>query len=228
MKFSKCSHLSFFFILSLMLFSCGEQATQNQREAKAEVNPPEQIITLNEAKTMYNLYTERRANLIQKYEDSLNISKKDTTKFDVARYTFYDYKTIKQYLEYIDQEASEAGVEISSLRFYYSNYPDEGKFADGTPIVHPRQNSFFIIPALKQNEQEYAFTIEDNGEGGKKAVLLNWELDPVNPEGMGSVDQQSEKAYAGFSLTKPASTITVFRNGGTVLNHGNAAPPPYQ
>ena len=218
---------SLFSVLILLLVSCGEQSQQVQTEAKAEVEAPKQIITLEEARSMYQNYTERRAKLIQRFEDSINTSKKDTAKFDIARYTYYDYKTIKQYLTYIEQEAEKAGVEISSLRFYYSNYPDEGSFADGTPVVHPRQNSFFIIPALKQKGEDFAFTIEDSGPDGKKrAVLLNGELYPINPEEMGANTAGADKAYAGFSISKPATTA--FGNGGVVLNHGNAAPPPYQ
>ena len=218
---------SFFSAFVFLIVSCGERSQQVQKEVAAEVSAPKQIITLEEARSMYKNYTERRVNIFQKFEDSINIRKKDTAKFDIARYTYYDYKTIKQYLAYIEQEAAEAGVEISSLRFYYSNYPDEGTFSDGTPVVHPRQNSFFIIPALNQKGEEFAFTIEPIGsDGEKKAVLLNGELYPINPQELGVNATANDKAYAGFTVSKPATTA--FGNGGVVLNHGNAAPPPYQ
>ena len=228
MKNLKSSHLGYYFLLALLLISCGERTNQEQKEVEETVAAPEQIISVEEAKSMYDNYTDRRVGWIQKFEDSINISRKDKSSFDVARYTFYDYKTIKQYLAYIEQEAAEAGVEISSLRFYYSNYPDQEKFANGKPIVHPRQNSFFIIPALVHEGEQYAFTIEATGEAGKKrAVLLTGQLDPYKPDGMGNNHNYTEKAYAGvFSLVDYKSAA--YGNGSTILNEGSAAPPPHQ
>lgn len=215
-------------LFALMLVSCGEQSKEGQTQKNAEVNPPDQIISVEEAKNMYDNYSNRRAGLIQHFEDSINISKKDTAQFDVGRYTYYDYKTIKQYLEYIEQEAAKAGVEISSLRFYYSNYPDQEKFANGKPIVHPRQNTFFLIPAMEVEGEQYAFTTVDTGEPGKKrAVLLTMDLEPYDADGMGAIENGSKKSYASvFSLVNYASPA--YANGSTVLNEGNAAPPPFK
>ena len=215
-------------LFTLVLSSCGERSQEGQDVKKAEVKPPEQIISIEEAKSMYDNYTERRAGLIQHFEDSINIGRKDTAQFDVARYTYYDYKTIKQYLAYIEQEAAAAGVEISSLRFYYSNYPDQQNFANGKPIVHPRQNSFFLIPALEVEGEQYAFTTVDTGEAGKKrAVLLTMDLEPYEPDGMGAIDYGPKRSHAGiFSLV--SYTSPAYANGSTVLNEGNAAPPPFK
>ena len=215
-------------LLTILLTSCGERSQEGQAVKKEKVNPPEQIISVEEAKSMYDNYSDRRAGLIKQFEDSINISRKDTAKFDVARYTYYDYKTIKHYLAYIEQEAAAAGVEISSLRFYYSNYPDQQKFANGKPIVHPRQNSFFLIPALELEGEQYAFTTVDSGEPGKKrAVLLTMDLEPYDPDGMGAIDHGPKKSYAGvFSLVN--YTSPAYANGSTVLNEGNAAPPPFK
>ena len=174
------------------------------------------------------MYSERRVSMIQHFEDSVNISKRDTAKFDVARYTYYDYKTIKQYLAYIEQEAAKAGVEISTLRFYYSNYPDEKTFADGTPVVHPRQNSIFIIPTLNQDGEEFAFLTQETGKPAQKsAVLLNGQLEYYDEGKTGMYSDDETKSYAGFSISSPPTPV-MFNNGSTVLNHGGAAPPPYK
>lgn len=224
--------LSLSLVISTLLFiSCGEQTKESEDAEKrtgTEVEAPEQIISIEEAKSMYDDYTKRRVGLIQKFEDSINVSKKDTTKFDVARYTFYDYKTIKQYLEYIEKAAEEAGVEISTLRFYHSNYPDQEKFANGKPIVHPRQNSVFIIPAMEFEGEQYAFTTEETGEAGKKrAVLLTMDLEPYQPEGMGINYRNADRSHAGVLSVVPF-TSAAYGRGSTALNQGGAAPPPYQ
>ncbi len=230
MKNFKKIHSLFLFATTLILLSCGERSAEENNAKTAEVEPPEQIISIEEAQDMYKNYTDRRAPLIQKFEDSINMSQKDTSKFDVARYTYYDYKTIKQYLEYIEQEAAKAGVEISTLRFYYSNYPDKATFSDGSEVIHPRQNSFFIQPTLNENGEEYGFYTEDGEEGEKRAVLLNGQMEIFGPDGMGIRAGNDTRAYAGFIggiSTRPSSNFSN-GNGSLVLNHGGAAPPPYQ
>ncbi len=218
------------FSATLMLLSCGEQGKEVKTSQKMEVEPPEQIISVEEAQMMYKNYTDRRVPLIQKYEDSVNMSHKDTTKFDVARYTYYDYRTIKQYLEYIEQEAAKAGVEISTLRFYYSNYPNEDTFPDGTKVIHPRQNSFFIQPTLNEKGEEFGFYTEDSGDGGtKRAVLLNGQMEIYGPNGVGIRVGNTSRSHAGFTAgNSSAPAASGFANGSLVLNHGGAAPPPYQ
>jgi hypothetical protein len=220
----------FLFTTALIFQSCAEQSKEVKNSQKAEVDPPEQIISIEEAQGMYKNYSERRVPLIQKYEDSVSRSQKDAGKFDVARYTYYDYKTIKQYLEYIEQEAAKAGVEISTLRFYYSNYPEEATFPDGSEVVHPRQNSFFIQPTLSENGEEYGFYTEDSGEGGKKrAVLLNGQMQLFGPDGAGVRVGHTTKSYAGFiGVNSSVPAASSYSNGSLVLNHGGAAPPPYQ
>lgn len=222
--------LSLSLSLSTLLFiSCGEQSKESEEaEKRTTIEAPQQIISLEEAKMMYDLYTDRRASLIQKFEDSINMSVKDTAKFDVARYTYYDYKTIKEYIAYIEQEAAKAGVEISTLRFYYSNYPDEEKFPDGTPVTHRRQNSFFIMPTLNQEGQEYGFYTEDSGENGeKRAVLINGQLEMFSAATTNGTETEKSRSLAGFA---PAAgpPPAIYSNGSLILNHGSAAPPPYQ
>ena len=217
------------FSATLILFSCGERSAEVKNTQKMEVEPPEQIISVEEAQMMYKNYTDRRVPLIQKYEDSVNISQKDTARFDVARYTYYDYKAIKQYLEYIEQEAAKAGVEISTLRFYYSNYPSEDTFPDGSKVIHPRQNSFFIQPTLNEKGEEYGFYTEDSGEGAKRAVLLNGQMEMYGPDGVGIRVGNNTKAFAGFTTANSAAAASAsYANGSLVFNHGGAAPPPYQ
>jgi hypothetical protein len=215
--------------LVLLSLSCRDNVQLRQTEQEPSfVEAPEQIISVEQAQGMYKNYSERRSPLISRYEDSINVSKRDTAQFNVARYVYYDYATIKQYLAYIEQEAKSAGVSISTLRFYLANYPDQESFADGRPVKHPRQNSIMMLPTLNQGGEEYGFYIGENGEGKPVAMLLNGQLQPYYPEGMGSNAASSAKAYAGM-LPEPASAAHSVLQGGksTILNEGTGAPPPW-
>ena len=213
-----------------LLFSCKDAPPDRNGEG-AIVEPPEQIISIPQAQMMYRTYSARRAPIIKHYEDSINRRHQDTVKFDVARYVHYDYATIKQYLAYIEQVAEEAGVDISTLRFYFSNYPDKATFENGRPIVHPRQNSIFLLPTLKQDETDYGFYTQQNAEGKWVPVLLNGQMQPYKPNDMGQTSQASEKNHAGFmpgsnaSLSAPATLFADTKS--TALNYGGAAPPPH-
>lgn len=217
-------------LLIPLSFSCRDSVQLRQTEKEpAVVEAPEQIISLEQAQTMYKNYSERRSPLIQRYEDSINTRTKDTTGFDVARYVYYDYATIKQYLAYIEQEAKMAGVSISTLRFYLSNYPDQAAFGDGKPVKHPRQNSIMILPTLKQGGEDYGFLTRDDSEGKRVPVLLNGQLQPYSPEGLGGLSEHSSKMYAGM-LPEPLISTNMALQGGksTILNEGSGAPPPYK
>jgi hypothetical protein len=207
------------------------------------VKAPEQIIEISDAKDMYERYGERRVPLIQRYEDSINSgragdkiqqrAKGDKNqgqmqaapeKFDVARYVYYDYATIKNYIAYIEQEAKAANVDISTLRFYFSNYSEDPK------NVHPRQNSIMLSPTIKKGDRDYLFYIGDL-DGKAEAVLLNDAFGLVDAEGMGNAASNDGKSYAAFMpnlITKSKASLPYYQGGKSVtMNEGNSAPPPY-
>ncbi len=219
------------FIFSIT-FSCVEQTKKSDPYSSSgeEVKAPEQIVSLEQAKKMYDTYTERRAPLIQKYEDSINMGRSE---FDVARYTYYDYKTIKQYLAYVEQEAALAGVEISTLRFYFSNYPDEPTFEDGRRVIHPRQNSFFILPTLQKDGEEFGFyTADSDQEGRRNAVLISGQLKEYAVLEINDKAEENKKSYAGFvplsaSFNVTGTNLNYFQGKKSlILNEGSSAPPP--
>ncbi len=229
--------------LSIFVFSstsCVEKTEKEQEQAP--VPAPTQIVKIEEAKEMYNRYADRRVPLIQRYEDSINRSRIDEkmqqrqqkqeqnkadegpAKFDVARYVYYDYKTIQKYMKFIEQQAEAANVEISTLRFYFSNYPDDAEY------VHPRQNSIMISPALKQDNREYIFYIDDSDPQNPKPVLLGDNFGPVK-QGMGAAPTEENKAFASFapslSKTSSAAVLSVIGGKSLTMNRGQGAPPPY-
>ncbi|WP_281542616.1 hypothetical protein [Maribacter aestuarii] len=225
--------LSVGFVIGLS--SCGDNKSVPQ-ENEIEVVPPAQIIQIPEAKESYDTYEKRRVTLIQKYEDSINrsrenlkaINEKNSKAFDVGRFVYYDYETIKQYLAYIEQEAKKANVEISTLRFYFSNYPDE-TFFPGTKdsIKHPRQNSILISPTYNDGKRDFLFYIAQGAEGAE-AVPLNDSFGAI--KGYGINEDKPTKSYAAIIPNLSSSTVLPSSSlqGSTslTLNRGTGVPPP--
>lgn len=201
--------------------------TQSRASASASAEPPKQIVTVEHAKDMYDAYSKHRVPIIEAYEDSV---RRNEAKFDVARYVYYDYETIKQYLAYIEQEAAAADVKISKLRFYFSNYPDKEKFPDGRTILHPKQNSIMISPTLDKGDRDYLFYTTDGEQGKRKAVLLDDRFDPEKEQGMGAATRPTQRNEASFipNTTNAASTVRpMFVDKSMTLNEGNSVPPPH-
>jgi len=215
----------FSFLLLFVFINCAEKKKEDRQDdppiEQEEVAPPKQIVELNQAKETYDNYTRRRVGIIEKSEGS----KPDGSKFDATRYTHYDIATIKQYIAYIEQEAKRANVEIASLRFYLSNYPDTTSFKNGNEVVHPRQNSVFLVPTTTKDGLEYPFMLEDK-DGKWEAVLLSGQLDPLGEKGMGMQQEKRTKNYAGFAPNSATLNLS-HHEKSFFLNEGGSAPPPY-
>lgn len=242
--------LLFSLFMSFGLTNCKDHKGQQDDDSKHDlVKKPDEIIQVAEAKNFYDIYEKRRVHLIQKYEDSIDgyynndkIRQERNTqdvqedpndpngkRFDVARYVYWDYDTIKNYLKYIEQEAKAANIEISTLRFYFSNYPE-----DDASAVHPRQNSIMITPTLHRNDREYIFSINDSDTENLRPMLLSDSFGLIqNPEkGMGASYGAEKRSYASFipHSVKPNNNNTrpPFASSSVTMNKGNSAPPPHQ
>ncbi len=195
----------------LFIGACQQGPKKDDTPQDEKVSPPEGIISLEESKSLYDNYTKNRVDMIQQYEMERNPDEK----YVPARFTSFTYADIKQYMAYIEQEAKGANVEISSLRFYFANYPDKERFPDGKKVVHPKQNSIFIVPTMLVDGEEHGFYI---GADGKAKLIKN----AVGTSQMGQNSNASQKSYASFAPT-------LFQTGDKSLdlNHGGSGPPPY-
>ncbi|WP_420320052.1 hypothetical protein [Flagellimonas sp.] len=202
------------FILILGACKQAQKTEEPNEEPKERVKPPEQIISLEESKSLYDNYSKNRVELIQQFEMEQN----QDEGFRPARFSSWDYATIKQYMAFIEQEAKDAKVDISSLRFYFGNYPNKERFPDGKKVVHPRQNSVFIVPTINVDGQNYGFYIGEDGE----AKLIK---DAVGANGIGNIEIKEQKAYASFA---PSLMTAPPQNGGQSLtmNRSTSGPPP--
>jgi len=205
-------NLTFIFTLAFSLLLSCEEREHPPKETPVE--SPQQIITTKQAQLMFDNYTDRRVPIIQKYEDSINPKEQ----FDVARYGYYDYKTLKNYIEFIEQEAKKAQVDISTLRFYFSNYSNDSN------VKYPRQNSFFIVPTTLAEGKDYGFSVLSDGNGNYKAELLknNFLIQRTNKVGL--IKNERTKTYASY---KPILPFFAEDTTSLILNESNVIPPPY-
>lgn len=191
-------------LISLLGIVCCERYEKKTDNSAVTAEDVEDIIIPNEqAKELYDTYTDRREGLIQDFENALDSvgqdkdtynaqdqqaqNIKDQSKkadaqqsregFQVVRYGFYDFEDLKKYMAFIDQEAKKANVNISTLRVYFANYPDKEKFGNGRPIKEARRNTFVMIPTVNTGNEEFAFfTADDSEDGQRKAFLLTEDL----------------------------------------------------
>lgn len=202
-----------FFGASLLLIGACQQGPKKEEPTdpkQEEVLPPEGIISLEESKSLYDNYTRNRIAMIEEYEAQRSPGKKHIP----ARFTSFTYGQMKDYMAYLEQEAEEAGVEVASLRLYFANYPDKPDFPDGKKVVHPRQNSIFIVPTTMMDGEERGFYIDADGKAKPiKGVV-----------GSSETGEESEPDTSQASFAP-----SLFQGGSKSLNlnHGGSGPPPY-
>lgn len=198
---------------------CNDLKKSPEAEIHEAVKPPIQIISIEEAKSVYDNYTSKRANLIEASEAPLE----DGSKFIASRYGDYDIETLKNYIKYVEQQADSAGVKVETLRFYFSTYPDKKEFPDKKKIKHPRQNSFFIVPTIKKDTFNYAFYIKNLGNGKKEAALIR-DYPGIMDVKIGDANK-TNKSYASMVPNFKASTYQ--DDESLIMNKTTMGPPPY-
>ncbi len=237
--------LTLAFIFVFTLSSCNEECPCED-ESKP-IAPPKQIVSVEDAKLMYDTYSARRKPLIQRYEDSINRrgdedqydkmkqqkmqqNDKDNSEsreaaavdsFPVARYVHYDYQTIKDYLTFIEQEAKDKGIEISTLRFYFSNYPEDMSVEN----AKPRQNSVFVMPTITQDNRTFGYFLNEKEELKLLTDDLKVSKTPFKPKSEGTKVKASFLPEFESSLTTP--NLNFYQGQSYILNRGGSAPPPY-
>ena len=207
----------------VLLGSCDTQVkkTEAAEERTVEkVAPPKDLISLKEAKSRFDSYSKNRVPIIQAYE----AERDPEQNFVVGRFVSFDYKMIKQYMDYVEQESEKAGVEVESLRFYFSNLPEGENYPNGRKVVHPRQNGIFILPTTHNAErnQEFGFYI---GADGKAKLIRDWSAAlKAGASLTPSFSSKSAQASLNPFNWKPSASLQ--GEGSLILNFGQAAPPP--
>lgn len=201
---------------------------QNTDDEPDYEGAPDNIISLEQAKSIYDSYTERRIGLIQQTESPND----DGSPFNPSRYGEWDFETIKHWIAYVEQEAEDVEVEVSGMRFYFANYPDN---SNGDLERH---NTIFLLPTTNINGQDQGFLTQTNENGQKELVLIADIL-----EGFGK-GQQLQSSPTGMNTNKngghpkmlmlPLTTVTpptssnVQQINSLILNEAHMIPPPNQ
>lgn len=216
-------------------------ACENHEDPKAtNTQAPGQIISVGQAKQMFDSYTTRRVPIIKRYEERVDSSQA----FDPTRFGEYEYETMKNYMAFIESEAALAKVKIGGLRFYLTNYPAAATFMDGKPVKHPRQNSFILVPTTDVDGEQQGFITRTTANGGRTVVLIkDWLLEQPLPEQQqenqletpkqtGSLSKQENfgSLKPQFLFINPITGIAMPMVDGEdislILNESNLRPPP--
>ncbi|MEM9078035.1 MAG: hypothetical protein AAGC43_13405 [Bacteroidota bacterium] len=205
--------------LLLIVSSCQERPRQQEKpeeEVPEIIKPPSDIISIDQSKSLYDNYSRNRVEPIMAFEREMN----DDEDFEVARFVDFDYDAMKQYIAFVEQEAKKANVDVSTFRLYFANYPNSEKFPDGKKVVHPRQNSIFILPTLMKDGENMGFYI---GADGQAELVRNATIG--QGQGYGSTQDKVQKSQASFV---PSFSSPILLQGGQslIMNHGNSGPPP--
>ncbi len=213
----KACFLGILTLISILFFfvSCG-----NGEENMEHVDPPKQIISIEQARIMYDTYSTRRVSIIDAYEKQI-----DSTPFVATRCIQYDFETLKQYMAYVEQEAEKASVAISSMKIYLANYPNQSKFPDGKVIKNPRRNTVFLTPTMLVNGEEMAFYIVKGEDGKSTAVPIKDEIKDIRTE-TGSLKGSEKVDIQIASMLNFSQTRTTGTNLSLILDDGKVMPPP--
>ena len=106
-----------------------------------ELEPPKIIISVQEAEDLYHNYGNIRVPLI---EQSVNITEEGEpidpeadAYIRTTRSLSVDYKVLKEYLAFIEQQAGNAKTEITGLRIYFGKYADSENDGRATIFMNP-------------------------------------------------------------------------------------------
>ena len=133
-------------LLTVFLFSACEEI----------IDVPTQSISPREANVLEEEYEATRGRIIN---DSLNIIDR--------RDFWFSLDTLKQYIEYVEQEAKKQGKKNLGIRVYFAAYPKEGNYPD------PGFATVFMVPTAAASDS-----------GIKKGLMpippQNQNLDSIN------------------------------------------------
>ncbi|CAM4187977.1 hypothetical protein [Zobellia nedashkovskayae] len=235
--------------LFLILAACGDNTQKPcpecPPETVADKNYDNGIIMPEKAHKLFVNYKDRRAHLIQQYEDSIDGRAKDPKqqyeqksrstesdykndvdreKFKVAQYVSYEYEDLKKYLAYIENEAKLSGEKLTTLRFYFANYANEKKFDNDSLVKHPRQNTIMMSPTVNKDGADHIFYTDDAADGKRRIVLLDDNFNPrkAQEENQASPNTKNEASFLpGFFSF---SNAPFYAPRSTTKNEGSSNP----
>ncbi|WP_405211606.1 hypothetical protein [Dokdonia sp. Asnod2-E02] len=155
--------LALLFVSGLLILSCGGEPQTSDHEEEVLLEPST-IIPLQDAEDMYHRYGTQRVSLIESVvnidEDGNTIKPNDNRYIQATRSLSMDYKELKAYLTFIEQQAKLANdTKISGLRIYFSQYKQGENDGRATVFLNP------IMEAGQKGDirDDVAFAIKTDG-----------------------------------------------------------------
>lgn len=201
-------NLWMFFALFILLSSCNEnQGKMPKEEEVVTFEAPEQIISLEEADSLFVNYQNRRIPTIVKTEAQFQ---EDGKPFVPTQFISFDIDVLKDYIGYVEQEAKKGGTKADSIRIYLGNYGTRSK-------KYERKNTLFLLPTAEVNGEYGGIFIDSDGNA---KLVRQWFNESQNT-GQGN-NQKSEASILPMISSAPSL------QGGTslALNFGGSGPPP--
>lgn len=161
-------------VIFLLFQGCGDP---NADKPAIEVKPPTIkeppiIIPLEKAQELFQNYGKLRVPLIEKFQnvnDNGNPINPDSDAFvQATRSLSIDYKTLKQYLAFVEQETARTKTDITGLRIYFGLYGPKG--------MNPNAETVFLNPLMEYGKKgnirdDVSFAIQEIG-GKPSAVAV--------------------------------------------------------
>lgn len=130
-----------------------------------QITPPQQVIDYEEANALEEDYIETRYNVI-----NASLGYNDTREF------WFSLDSLKRYIEYVEYEAANQGLENLGVRIYFgaypqnSNYPDAGYstvFIVPTSLQQPSPLQKGFVPIQPINQNIEGIKAMNYGHGGQ-------------------------------------------------------------
>jgi hypothetical protein len=187
------------FLIVVIISSCEKPPQPNEnRITQSDVKEMTEnhIIDLKDAVKAYDKYTKQRVGILK---DTLKEKYKDKD-FNDTRNVWFDIKTIKAYIKYLEDNTPE----VEGLQFYFSVNPDNnGK--------QQNQQTFFIAPTVQnvvnKDTVQSGYTIKN----GKRVFVYD------------AVKQYLEGSNQ--NIQKASFLTTIQDKEGFLLNEGEDNPP---
>ncbi|MDY7396405.1 hypothetical protein UMM65_14230 [Aureibaculum sp. 2210JD6-5] len=209
MKYLKFSNLKIkyslllFIIVATLLISCNDKKPHHENEEPTK-EMLAHIIKTEKAVEIYKNYEKERLSILKDTLSSLYGGD-----FNDTRRVWFDLKTLKNYISYVEKKSKENKITPEGLQFYFSVY---GNNEEGDEKNH---QTFFIAPTTKQDGKQSGYTLHEvDGETQPlylKTILGGGRYTP-------SQNQQMQKA-GFFSLTAVQDEV------GLLYNDGSSSPP---
>ena len=146
--------LTLLFVSVIILEGCNEKPAHPTEGGS--IPPPKIIIDVQEAEDMYHRYG----------KDIVPILEKNNPNLKATRSLSIDYKTLKDYIAFIDQEAAAANdTKISGLRIYFAKYEDSKNDGRATVFLNPIMEA----GAIGDLRDDVSFAIKT--ENGKSTAV---------------------------------------------------------